>query len=413
MAIDITNKEEKQIALTGAEIEETLVQAHLSKAALEKIEGLESTASRIDNVVNTLLDNGVVSSAPSSKNMFDKSVFIKGYLNINGDLISHEISKISDYIAVLPNTNYSYQNFYGQSTKFCEYDLNKILISALPLNNPSASANGTFKTSSNTAFVRFSIRDVNNFMLELGLVNSPYEGYNLVSSPSVLFPFVDLNGVAFGDSITDNLEGWIPTFIQKSKVKSLLNYAISGQKIAWRVGTVETVNPPSDGNDNNVFWNSIKKWENESSVVPDFIIIALGTNDISQGSPKGTYAEAFAQSEASTDNMTMANAFRKCLQYLITNYPNTQLFYSTPVQSLVGGRNYATISNVRDILVSICNRFGVVIIDTCFESGITSEIETLTGVGGRYLYDGVHPNSLGREKMGNYIFNRWSKSFIV
>ena len=31
MAIDITNKEEKQIALTGVEIEETLLQAHLSK----------------------------------------------------------------------------------------------------------------------------------------------------------------------------------------------------------------------------------------------------------------------------------------------------------------------------------------------------------------------------------------------
>ena len=376
---------------------------------LDKLDGITSSASEIDNVVNTFLNT----SAPYSKNMFDKSVFINGYLDINGNIVTHGTAKISDYISVLPNTNYSYQNFYGQSTKFCEYDLNKILISALPLNNLSASANGTFKTSSNTAFVRFSIRDVNNFMLELGLVNSPYEEYNLISSPSVSSPFVGLKGVAFGDSITDNLDGWIPTFIEKSKVSSLLNYAISGQKIAWRVGTVETVNPPKDGNDNNVFWNSIKKWENESSVVPDFIIIALGTNDISQGSPKGTYTEAFAQSEASTDNMTMANAFRKCLQYLITNYPNTQLFYSTPVQSLVGGRNYATISNVRDILVSICNRFGVVVIDTCFESGITSEIETVNGVGGRYLYDGVHPNELGRKKMGNFIFNRWSNSFII
>lgn len=51
MPIDITNKEEKQIALTGAEIEETLLQAHLSKDAIAKIEGLVASASEIDNMV--------------------------------------------------------------------------------------------------------------------------------------------------------------------------------------------------------------------------------------------------------------------------------------------------------------------------------------------------------------------------
>ena len=52
MPIDITNKEEKQIALTGTQIEETLLQAHLSKAAIEKIEGLVASASEIDGSVN-------------------------------------------------------------------------------------------------------------------------------------------------------------------------------------------------------------------------------------------------------------------------------------------------------------------------------------------------------------------------
>ena len=51
MPIDITNKEEKQIALTGAEIEETLLQAHLSKDAIEKLEGLQASASEIDDTV--------------------------------------------------------------------------------------------------------------------------------------------------------------------------------------------------------------------------------------------------------------------------------------------------------------------------------------------------------------------------
>lgn len=51
MAIDITNKNEKQIALTGTQIEETLLQAHLSKDAIEKISGLKASASEIDGAV--------------------------------------------------------------------------------------------------------------------------------------------------------------------------------------------------------------------------------------------------------------------------------------------------------------------------------------------------------------------------
>lgn len=40
--------------LTGAEIEETLLQAHLSKDAIEKIEGLQASASEIDAVSNVI-----------------------------------------------------------------------------------------------------------------------------------------------------------------------------------------------------------------------------------------------------------------------------------------------------------------------------------------------------------------------
>ena len=50
MPIDITNKEEKQITLTGTQIEETLLQSHLSKDAISKIQGLKVSASEIDNV---------------------------------------------------------------------------------------------------------------------------------------------------------------------------------------------------------------------------------------------------------------------------------------------------------------------------------------------------------------------------
>lgn len=85
MPIDITNKEEKQIALTGAEIEETLLQAHLSKDAIAKIEGLQSSASEIDNIAKNVLytnpdflieNNCVV-------DFLDMNIVDGGYVNTN------------------------------------------------------------------------------------------------------------------------------------------------------------------------------------------------------------------------------------------------------------------------------------------------------------------------------------------
>ena len=61
--------------LTGAEIEETLVQAHLSKDAIEKIEGLKASASEIDGKVipiDTIALLRVRTSTPST-------VWVSGY----------------------------------------------------------------------------------------------------------------------------------------------------------------------------------------------------------------------------------------------------------------------------------------------------------------------------------------------
>ena len=85
MPIDITNKEEKQIALTGTQIEETLLQAHLSKDAIAKIDGLEASASEINNNTRTIElanDNGTSTSYFGTKS-----------INILGDSISIQKKK--------------------------------------------------------------------------------------------------------------------------------------------------------------------------------------------------------------------------------------------------------------------------------------------------------------------------------
>lgn len=52
MPIDISNKEQLDVPLTGTQMKEAIVQAHLSKDAIAKIEGLEASASEIDGSVN-------------------------------------------------------------------------------------------------------------------------------------------------------------------------------------------------------------------------------------------------------------------------------------------------------------------------------------------------------------------------
>jgi len=88
----------------------------------------------------------------------------------------------------------------------------------------------------------------------------------------------------------------------------------------------------------------------------------------------------------------MANALRKAVYYLYSNYPNTQIFYCTPLQSgnTNSGRTYANILNVGNINSEVARRQNVKIIDTTHLSGISGEFENNGGVAGRYTYDGVH-----------------------
>ena len=101
MAIDITNKNEKQIALTGAQIEETLLQAHLSKAAIAKINGLQSSAGNIDNmVVNGATQADLDALALSTGNLTELQVATID--NLSG--LTSNASAIDDSVLITSST---------------------------------------------------------------------------------------------------------------------------------------------------------------------------------------------------------------------------------------------------------------------------------------------------------------------
>lgn len=54
MPIDISDKEQLDVPLTGTQMKEAIVQAHNSKSAMAKIKNLQSTDSEIDNLINKL-----------------------------------------------------------------------------------------------------------------------------------------------------------------------------------------------------------------------------------------------------------------------------------------------------------------------------------------------------------------------
>lgn len=118
MAIDITNKEEKQIALTGAEIESALLQAHLSKDAIEKIEGLKASASEIDAAC-FLKNNNLVDIHKFFINSF-YSTDVNVYVSSGDSTSAMGESRIQDnYTYILKQINMTYyDNSYSGQTAY-------------------------------------------------------------------------------------------------------------------------------------------------------------------------------------------------------------------------------------------------------------------------------------------------------
>lgn len=97
------------------------------------------------------------------------------YLLSTGETTSYNGWTTSDYILVLPNTQYTFNpnSSEGNSAKACYYDQNKTFISYIN------SGPNTFTTPANCEFMRFSYREEStNIQLELGSTATAYEPYS-------------------------------------------------------------------------------------------------------------------------------------------------------------------------------------------------------------------------------------------
>lgn len=162
---------------------------------------------------------------------------------------------------------------------------------------------------------------------------------------------------------------------------------------------------------NNVAQVHIQKFlaevESGAYPVPDVFVFSMGTND----TRFGTAEEALrGKTLDEVDVTTMAGGARWAIQTLQEHYPQCRIFVCTPIQSGDTARNEANLQKIA-ILRDICRALSVQLIDCYANCGINEKFEQPSSRG-RYLRDGLHPDTEGQQLMGRYIAKEIRNNFF-
>lgn len=223
-----------------------------------------------------------------------------------------------------------------------------------------------------------------------------------------------------GDSIT-HLTGdraWTKYFNEIIDPNFSINISVSGATWQDKNGTVYDGNPVfngADNNTNNVIGNQVQKVINAvANSDPDYdnftdIIIAAGTNggdtvytqdDVKQIDNQFYNGGSIVPLET-VDRKTWAGAMRYTYEKLRELYPNANIIFCTPIQAYDGTRPYSSIRSKSIMIHEIAKRLSDVFVIDSFECGIFSLYEK-NNSNGKYLLDGLHPNTDGAKKLGKY-----------
>lgn len=144
--------------------------------------------------------------------------------------------------------------------------------------------------------------------------------------------------------------------------------------------------------------------------IPDIVFFALGTND---GAPNDSYSSAMAKTVLEADNHTInttatmaaldetkfSEAARKAFMRIKQAFPMAQIYCILPIQSAANEDN---IDFVNPVLRQMAERYGCIIVNGAFDSGITRDFNSYENLG-VYLKDGLHPNEKGQNLIARMI----------
>lgn len=157
----------------------------------------------------------------------------------------------------------------------------------------------------------------------------------------------------------------------------------------------------------------------QSTFEPDIIIFDLGIND---GVPNDTYADAMNKTIYKEDGRTIdvdativnldttkfCQAVRKSFMRIKSKFPKALCFCALPIQS--AGTD-VPILTLHDELKKMANRYGFVVVDGTYESGIVRDFNVYNSLGTN-LKDGLHPNELGQNQKARLILNYIYRYYI-
>lgn len=144
--------------------------------------------------------------------------------------------------------------------------------------------------------------------------------------------------------------------------------------------------------------------------VPDIVIFAIGTNDVT---PNDTYDSAMNvvtylsdgvsvnvdATMAQLDPTKFCQSARLAFLKIKKLFPMAQIYYYLPLQRARYQQNTTTLHTE---LEKMAKRYGCIIIDGTFESGIIAEFEQVNHLGA-LLKDGLHPNEKGQNLMARQV----------
>ena len=216
-----------------------------------------------------------------------------------------------------------------------------------------------------------------------------------------------LKYIALGDSITATSNRWRDQFQKKTGAKEILCTAVAGAHLADYPQTVlDGIN--FDGYGNTVCNQVTRILKNPPAEIPDFIIISAITNDTLSYDVLNKEEEVFFNSDGYTysnidnvDRTCIEGAMRWIVENLYTLYPNTKIFFASPIQAFETIRATWNILMKEDKIIRIARKLNVKVIKASSESGIYGRYEN-NGTNGKYLSDGLHPNVEGGIVLGNY-----------
>lgn len=208
-----------------------------------------------------------------------------------------------------------------------------------------------------------------------------------------------------GDSIVAQEVSWRDTFVDITKVEQVLCTAIAGAHLCDYEDTV--LDGTTFTGHGNTICNQVTRILNEKPKDIDIIFIMAGTNDteISYEELNGDVTQFTEQNvyiDIDTLNRTRIDgSMRWISEKLYTLYPNATIFFATPIQANSQIRWTGRMLAFSDYMKKVGSFLSVPIIDATRRSGIYGRYENYY-TNGKYLADGLHPNELGKKKLGKF-----------